>query len=451
MGSNGGTSSGGGGGNTRKKGDYSLLSEINSEEEWLKLSSKEGLFIIDVYSEWSGPCLAMTNFLKKVKLEINDDLLHYATAKTDSIPSLSMFQGLCRPLWLVLSFGQVVATVHGANAPQLGRVIETEIENEKMVMAGEKVRETISLDEVFSDYEAIDNTSLYNDSEKELPNSPSENENKSILELRSPIDDFSLLILPQLSNDLFHSVTDFLDSQELIITKNLQVQDKAECIKNIVHQNNKKNDSEEPESYNLLLVTKEITQGSLTQYVQEYLKDPKCPITSKDFNITVTEKEDSLYLIEKFFFDDDSSLKKNVHLLIIHKETEEKHGVLTEILNELEVLEQSICIVTESLLEYLTNNKIVMNEILQKDTEIHSYLIRSKEEGDLYVPDQYLSSGIQINGEKLNQKLIEELFKETNVSIDLLSQPVTIEESADTAEVKSSNDPVSFLRSLIGN
>uniref|UniRef100_A0A0K2V308 Uncharacterized protein n=1 Tax=Lepeophtheirus salmonis TaxID=72036 RepID=A0A0K2V308_LEPSM len=92
-----------------------------------------------------------------------------------------------------------------------------------------------------------------------------------------------------------------------------------------------------------------------------------------------------------------------------------------------------------------------MNEILQKDTEIHSYLIRSKEEGDLYVPDQYLSSGIQINGEKLNQKLIEELFKEANVSIDLLSQPVTIEESADTAEVKSSNDPVSFLRSLIGN
>ena len=28
----------------------------------------QGLTIVDVYSEWSGPCSAMTNFLKKIKL-----------------------------------------------------------------------------------------------------------------------------------------------------------------------------------------------------------------------------------------------------------------------------------------------------------------------------------------------------------------------------------------------
>ena len=26
--------------------------------------------VVDVYSDWSGPCSAMTNFLKKVKLEV---------------------------------------------------------------------------------------------------------------------------------------------------------------------------------------------------------------------------------------------------------------------------------------------------------------------------------------------------------------------------------------------
>ena len=40
---------------------------------------------MDIYSDWSGPCSAMTNFLKKIKLEVNDDLLHYAMAKSGKI------------------------------------------------------------------------------------------------------------------------------------------------------------------------------------------------------------------------------------------------------------------------------------------------------------------------------------------------------------------------------
>ena len=48
----------------------------------------QGLVVVDVYSEWSGPCSAMTNFLKKIKLEVNDDLLHYAMAKSDTIPQV---------------------------------------------------------------------------------------------------------------------------------------------------------------------------------------------------------------------------------------------------------------------------------------------------------------------------------------------------------------------------
>ena len=26
--------------------------------------------MVDVYSEWAGPCLAMSNYLKKIKLEV---------------------------------------------------------------------------------------------------------------------------------------------------------------------------------------------------------------------------------------------------------------------------------------------------------------------------------------------------------------------------------------------
>jgi len=89
----------------RKKGDYSVLSEINTEEEWLTLLERKGLVVVDIYSDWSGPCSAMTNFLKKIKLEVNDDLLHYAMAKSDTIPQLECFRGQCKPTWLFMAGG----------------------------------------------------------------------------------------------------------------------------------------------------------------------------------------------------------------------------------------------------------------------------------------------------------------------------------------------------------
>lgn len=99
--------------------------------------------MVDVYSDWSGPCSAMTNFLKKIKLEVNDDLLSYSMAKTDFIPQLQIFQGYCKPIWLFIAAGLPVAVCHGANAPLLGRMIQNEMMKERMVMRGEVERETI--------------------------------------------------------------------------------------------------------------------------------------------------------------------------------------------------------------------------------------------------------------------------------------------------------------------
>ena len=47
----------------------------------------------------------MTNFLKKIKLEVNDDLLSYAMAKSDTIPQLEIFRGQCKPIWLFMATG----------------------------------------------------------------------------------------------------------------------------------------------------------------------------------------------------------------------------------------------------------------------------------------------------------------------------------------------------------
>ena len=64
-----------------------------------------GLTIVDIYSEWAGPCTAMSGALKKIKLEVGDDSLIYAMAKSDSIPQLEKFRGHCKPTYLFIASG----------------------------------------------------------------------------------------------------------------------------------------------------------------------------------------------------------------------------------------------------------------------------------------------------------------------------------------------------------
>eukprot|EP00095_Tigriopus_kingsejongensis_P010245 maker-scaffold76_size406464-snap-gene-3.15 protein:Tk10245 transcript:maker-scaffold76_size406464-snap-gene-3.15-mRNA-1 annotation:"hypothetical protein DAPPUDRAFT_237790" len=111
------------------------------------MALERGLTVVDVYSEWSGPCSAMTNFLKKMKLEVNDDMLTYAMAKADTIPQLEVLRGHCKPIWLFMASGHPVSVVHGANAPLLGRMILQEVARERKVLAGDTERQVIALDE----------------------------------------------------------------------------------------------------------------------------------------------------------------------------------------------------------------------------------------------------------------------------------------------------------------
>ena len=67
------------------------------------------LTVVDVYSEWAGPCNAMANYLKKIKLDVGDELLQCAMASCDSIEALKMFRGHCKPIWLFIMSGKYMA------------------------------------------------------------------------------------------------------------------------------------------------------------------------------------------------------------------------------------------------------------------------------------------------------------------------------------------------------
>ncbi|XP_076475611.1 uncharacterized protein LOC117160245 isoform X6 [Bombus vancouverensis nearcticus] len=86
----------------KKATPAALQTEISNNEEWEKLLTKPGLIVVDIYSEWSGPCTGMVSTLKKIKMEIGGDTLSYAMAMCDYITNLERFQGKSEPTWMFI-------------------------------------------------------------------------------------------------------------------------------------------------------------------------------------------------------------------------------------------------------------------------------------------------------------------------------------------------------------
>ncbi|KAK4004485.1 hypothetical protein OUZ56_006218 [Daphnia magna] len=142
--------------------------EVATNEEWEELTKLQGLVVladlsrkslpsginilstrsvvVDVYSEWCGPCTAMASHLKEIKLQLGDDFLHCALAKADCIGQLSKFRSRSEPTWLFLAGGEPVALIRGANAPLIRKTLLAELQTEKEVLEGTRQRVSLSWD-----------------------------------------------------------------------------------------------------------------------------------------------------------------------------------------------------------------------------------------------------------------------------------------------------------------
>ncbi|XP_068260480.1 thioredoxin domain-containing protein 3 [Nyctibius grandis] len=124
-----------------KKKEIQLQTIITNQEEWDEMLLTKGVVVIDVYQAWCGPCKPMVNVFKKMKTEFcEDDVLHFAVAEADSIPTLKPFTKNCEPVFLFCVNGKIIAEVRGPDAPLVCKKITELVQEERAVVAGEKER-----------------------------------------------------------------------------------------------------------------------------------------------------------------------------------------------------------------------------------------------------------------------------------------------------------------------
>ncbi|VVC37218.1 Thioredoxin-like fold,Thioredoxin, conserved site,Thioredoxin domain [Cinara cedri] len=112
-----------------KKGNVAIQDEINNNEDWKNMLEKPGIYVVDIYTDWCGPCVPMVVFLRKIKLELNNENLHFAIAKSDEISALERFRQKSEPHWMFLFDGKLVNLIIDTNGPKLLKIITDEVEN----------------------------------------------------------------------------------------------------------------------------------------------------------------------------------------------------------------------------------------------------------------------------------------------------------------------------------
>ncbi|XP_068234405.1 thioredoxin domain-containing protein 6-like [Palaemon carinicauda] len=180
---------------SRKKAEAQQLQiEIKGNDDWQSISQRRGLLVVDVYSEWCGPCSSMTGHLRRIKLELGDEYLTLATANADAIDELNKFRGKPEPTWLFFGSGKPLTAIHGADGPQLLNTIRRLLKVEVAALKGQAEREVVLLESLIKPIEILEPDEDLDDVEGQMNMDDSEGSDAGPVELHQGV----LFIIPQI-------------------------------------------------------------------------------------------------------------------------------------------------------------------------------------------------------------------------------------------------------------
>lgn len=239
-----------------KKGQaVQLQIEVNNDEEWEKLIQRDGLIVVDIYSEWCGPCLGMQANLKKIKLELGGDLLILAVAKADGISRLSRFRNKSEPTWMFISKGKMVNMMFGADAPKLTRLITEELKKEQLAQDGQSTDRTPMEVTDLSDeervrYDAAESIQreIREKEERKIAKELLERRTKECDTILTNVPNFgTVLIFPSAKDKYKEVLHDILDEAGLVLQQTEKVQLDENILQELCYF--AKYDEEFPEDY----------------------------------------------------------------------------------------------------------------------------------------------------------------------------------------------------------
>ncbi|GLV37853.1 uncharacterized protein CBL_06445 [Carabus blaptoides fortunei] len=209
-----------------------LQIEVDTEEDWNKLIQREGLIVVDVYSDWCGPCGGMLGNLRKLKLELGGDTLTLAAAKSDNIECLERFRNKSEPTWMFISGGRMIRLMFGANAPRLVNIITEEIMKERKAIADKTPRDGIQFDQLTEEEQERVNeeTQIAEEAARiereERERKINERREEIVNNMMDYIKEYNFIMLwPHVNNDGVSLVLDVMKDTELTVaSKPLKVQ-----------------------------------------------------------------------------------------------------------------------------------------------------------------------------------------------------------------------------------
>eukprot|EP00040_Diaphanoeca_grandis_P041783 m.263507 g.263507 ORF g.263507 m.263507 type:complete len:434 (-) comp50642_c0_seq1:116-1417(-) len=113
-----------------KKKQLVIQEVITTEEKWAEYMSRDGLKVVDAYTEWCGECRALTSFIKGLKTDIGDPILFFSKACTDNIEALKPYCGNSEPITLFFGKNVLIDVIRGANSPAIEKAVRSYLEAE---------------------------------------------------------------------------------------------------------------------------------------------------------------------------------------------------------------------------------------------------------------------------------------------------------------------------------